>query len=179
MNTQYLVILLLIVFIGYRMYLRVRRTFVWQELRPGKLRFRTILLVIVGFLFFVEGVFLAQGGFHAISLVSDIVGIVLGAILASYSVGKTAFEQRGASLFYRPNAWIGGLVTFLFIGRLLYRIYGVLQSAGDSSATSWSERMSGMGNSWTSGLMLIMFAYYVTYNLLLMRRQKIRGSVFG
>lgn len=170
MNTQYLVILLLIAFIGYRMYLRVRRTFVWQPLKPNGLRVRTILFGIIGLLFFAESIF-AGGGIRAASLVSDFAGIAAGAVLAYYGAGKTLFERRGSSLHYRPNAWIGGLVTVLFLGRLLYRIYGMLQTAGDPSAMSWSERM-GMGNAWTSGLMLIMFAYYVTYNLLLMRKYR-------
>ncbi|CAM3884439.1 hypothetical protein COLU111180_12625 [Cohnella lubricantis] len=172
MNMQYLAMVLLIAIIGYRIYLRVRRTFVWQQLRLGRLRLKTILLSVIGLLFFAEGVFPAEGGLHAVSLISDIVGIAFGAILAYYSRAKTAFEQRGACWFYRPNAWIGGFVTVLFLGRLLYRIYGMLHPAGDPSAMTWAERMNGAGSSWTSGLILIMFAYYVTYNILLMRKRR-------
>lgn len=179
MNIQFLVILLLIAFIGYRMYQRVRRTFVWQELKPGKLRFKTILFSVIGTIFFAEGVFLAGGGQQAIGLLSSLAGIAFGVVLAYYSAGTTNFERRGASVFYRANAWIGGFVTVLFLGRLIYRFYGLLQPGGDPSSMTWSERMGGTGNAWMSGLILIMFAYYVTYNLLLMRKQRTGNMALG
>ncbi|MDQ0200328.1 CcdC protein domain-containing protein [Neobacillus ginsengisoli] len=155
----------------FSIYRRVRRNIGWQQLSQGKIWFRTVLLVIIGLLFLGEGIF------HPISLISDVVGIIIGIILAYYSAGMTRFEQRDGGLYYRPNTWIGSIVTVIFLARLGYRIYGIytqgsLGGVKTDQTSGWQNMGYTAGNSWTSGLMLIMFAYYVIYFIILLRKQK-------
>jgi hypothetical protein len=155
----------------FSIYRRVRRNIGWQQLSQGKIWFRTVLLFIIGLIFLGEGIF------HPISLISDVVGILIGIVLAYYSAGMTRFEKREGGLYYRPNTWIGSIVTIIFLGRLGYRIYGIytqgsLGALQASQTNGWQNIGYAVGNSWTAGLMLIMFAYYVIYFILLLRKQK-------
>ncbi|PKR84446.1 DUF1453 family protein [Heyndrickxia camelliae] len=163
-----IVIIALILWIIYR---RVRRNIGWQHLNQKKLVFRTILFFIIGLLFLTGGIS------HPISLISDMVGIILGIILAYYGSRITSFEQRDGQLFYRPNVWIGSVVMFLFLARLIYRFYGVF--AGEAISKIEQGQPNDFqnigyisGNSWTSGLLLIMFSYYIFYYMTLLKKQK-------
>lgn len=171
MNQHFYSILIIAALILFSIYRRVRRNIGWQELRQGNLMFRTILLLVVGLLFVSGAVS------HPISLISDILGILIGVALAYYSATITNFEQREGRLYYRPNTWIGSTVTVIFLARLFYRFYSLYSQGGFSSyqqgQSNGFQNMSGaIGNSWTAGLMLIMFAYYVIYYFLLLRKKK-------
>ncbi|MBP1966715.1 hypothetical protein [Paenibacillus aceris] len=163
MSANNMIYILLLIFLAYRIFRRVQRTFGWQQLSLRRLRIMNGLFCVIGLLFLIEGVF------HWVSLVSDVIGASLGIILAYYSAETTRFEIREGLRLYRSSAWIGGTVTLLFIGRLSYRIYAMMQ---DSHAHQLSSQWKSLGGTWTSGLMLIMIAYYFTYNLFLIRKQK-------
>jgi hypothetical protein len=162
-------VIIIAAIILFSIYRRVRRNIGWQQLNTRKVKFRTALLLIIGL------IFLAAGAFKPISLISDIVGILIGIGLAYYSGGMTRFEQREGNWYYRPNTWIGSLVTAIFIGRLIYRFYK-LYSLGNLSGIQSGQSFQNMsyvnGSSWTTGLLLIMFAYYVFYYIILLRNQK-------
>ncbi|NRD78165.1 DUF1453 family protein [Bacillus sp. BRMEA1] len=163
-------ILVIVIIIAFMLYRRVRRNIGWQPLNQGRLMFRIVLFIIIGALFLSEGIL------HPVSLISDVVGLVLGGILAFYSVNLTVFEQREGRLFYRPNIWIGSIVTALFIIRFIYRFYtmftsGMVSGVQQGQTNGWQSMYSG-SNSWTAGLMLIMFAYYAIYYMILIRKQK-------
>lgn len=164
MNISTIVVLLLAVWVVYRVVLRVRRTFAWQRLNRRKLRTGVYMFGAVGLLFFLEG------AFHPVSLVSDIAGLAAGGLLAYAGAALTRFERRDGQPHYRSSIWIGGTVTALFLGRLVYRFYTLFAMDGSGQPMGAAERLTAMGSGWTSGLMLIMFAYYVVYNVLLMRR---------
>ncbi|NBD24123.1 DUF1453 family protein [Paenibacillus glycinis] len=160
---QELIVILIVCLVGYRIIRRVRSQFQWIELRPRRLGFRIALFAAIGVLF------MAEGGMSAVGLVSDALGILIGAALGIVGASMTAFERRGGELHYRGNAWIGGVVTALFVGRLVYRIYFALAS---STGGDWnSADFFAAGSSWTSGLALIMFAYYVVYYALLLKQR--------
>lgn len=172
MHVQAIIFVLLGIFIVYRISMRVRRTIGWQQLQTGKLGTYTVILSIVGLIFFAEGLF------HITSLLSNLIGIAAGCVLAYFSAATTRFEQRNGHWFYRSNVWVGGIVTVLFLGRLIYRVYDVYaqtQLPATSQGLSLSDRLQDMTGGWTSGLMLIMFAYYVSYNVILLRRQELRA----
>ncbi|MBI0579125.1 hypothetical protein IEC97_17280 [Neobacillus cucumis] len=171
MNQHSYSIIIIIALIGLSIVRRVRRNIGWQQLKQGNLLFRIVLFLIIGL------IFLAGGVIHPISLISDMVGILLGSILAFYSIGLTTFEQREGRLFYRPNIWIGSMVTLLFLVRFIYRFYGMLTGGAltglqPGQTNGWRNIGYTTGNSWTAGLMLIMFAYYVIYYLILLKKQK-------
>jgi hypothetical protein len=166
MSLKIIIIAVLILFSIYR---RVSKSIGWQQISQGKMMFRTTLSLIVGLIFLVEG------ATHPISLISDVVGITIGVILAYYSSAMTHFEQRDGRWYYRPNKWFGITVIAIFIGRLLYRISEIyMQGAfhSVSGGTAGSFQNFSIGNSWTAGLMLIMFAYYIVYYVILIRKRK-------
>jgi hypothetical protein len=160
---------ILILFILYRIFKRVRRNFGWQPLNTGKMQLSAVIFLLLG------AIFLFYGASHTISLISDAAGILIGGVLAYYGAITTRFEQRGGELYYRPNSWIGSTVTVLFFARLIYRFYIVFTmapQAGGQGGQSWSSGLQSMSVGWSSGLIFVMFAYYVAYNLLLQRKQK-------
>ncbi|WP_160725188.1 hypothetical protein [Bacillus sp. USDA818B3_A] len=165
-------IIVIIAIVIFGIYRRVRRNIGWQELNPRKLVIRTIIFFIIGL------VFLFGGLTHPISLISDGIGILLGILLAYYGAALTTFEKREMFWYYRPNIWIGSTVTFIFLARLIYRFYrmstsGILTTAATQKQTNSYQNMNAaFGNSWTAGLLLIMFAYYIFYYLILLRKKK-------
>ncbi|WML39540.1 hypothetical protein RCG19_20545 [Neobacillus sp. OS1-2] len=161
-------IIALVIFVIYR---RVRRNIGWQQLNPRKLLVRTCLFIFIGL------IFLAGGISHPISLLSDVIGILVGIILAYYGATLTSFEQREGRLHYRPNIWIGSTVTLLFLARLFYRFYnmytaGIVTGLPQEQTNGFQTMSFTTGQSWTAGLMLIMFAYYIFYYLILIKKQK-------
>lgn len=162
MSLKIIIIAALILFSIFR---RVGKSIGWQQISQGKMKFRIVLSIIVGLVFFVEG------AAHFISLISDVVGITIGIILAYYSSVMTHFEQRDGRWYFRPNIWFGGTVIAIFMGRLLYRFYEIFVQGVNGGQTGGLQSIS-MGNSWTAGLILIMFAYYTVYYVMLIRKQK-------
>ncbi|WP_027724050.1 CcdC protein domain-containing protein [Tuberibacillus calidus] len=170
MNQGFLPIALIVLIFLFGIYKRARRNIGLQRLSQGYLLFRIILFTVVGLIFFIEG------AIHPISLVSNIVGIMIGAILAYYAVSSTTFEQREGKLYYRPNIWIGSLVTLLFLLRLIYRFYEVFENTSfkdlQKQTYGAGNPFSSLSHSWSSGLILIMFAYYIIYYAILLKRLK-------
>lgn len=166
MNQHSFTIIGIIALVIFGIYRRIRRNIGWQQLNPRRLMVRTCLFFIIGL------AFLAGGISHPISLLSDVVGILVGIILAYYGATLTSFEQRDGRLHYRPNIWIGSTVTLLFLARLFYRFYkmytvGIVTGLPEEQTIGFT-----IGQSWTAGLMLIMFAYYIFYYLILIKKQK-------
>lgn len=163
MQIHNMVIILISIFIIYRVYLRVRRTIGWQQMNPRKMRIWLVVFSIIGLLFLVQGVF------HVDTLISDLAGILIGVIVAYYGTILTHIEQRDGHWYYRPNNWVGSLVTFLFIGRIIYRLYDMYMQSSQGGLANMGFNAN---SSWTSGLLLIMFAYYFVYYLNLLRKQR-------
>ncbi|PWW00890.1 hypothetical protein DFQ01_11135 [Paenibacillus cellulosilyticus] len=160
---QQIIIILLVCLVGFRIVRRVQRNFSWSELRSNRLTFRIVLLAVIGI------IFMTQSGFSIVSMISDIIGILIGAALGIAGATMTVFERRGAELYYKANVWIGTIVTVLFVGRFAYRMYEMMTMSRDRGQ---NFNFAAGGSHWTSGLMLIMFAYYVVYYVLLMRQGK-------
>jgi len=166
MQTQTIIIALIAIFIVYRIYLRVRRSIGWQQLNAAKLQISSIILTLLGIILVIFG------ASHPVSLLSDAAGIVIGGILAYYGAAMTRFEQREGRWHYRPSTWIGGIVTALFFVRILYRIYDMFVMTSSGSGISATDRLQSIAGGWSAGLMLILFSYYVAYNVIIMRKQK-------
>jgi hypothetical protein len=176
MNQHSYMFIIIIVLICFSIFRRVRRNIGWQPFNQGSMLFRIALFSVIGIIFFTIEIG------HPISLISDIVGIIIGCILAMYSISITTFEQREGHLFYRPNIWIGSIVTVMFLVRFIYRFYGIF--TGGTVSGLQQGQTSGMqnigdvlGNSWTTGFMMIMFAYYVSYNCFLLKKQKQKSKI--
>lgn len=168
MNHHLITTIVVIALICLGIYRRVRRNIGWQRLKRGNLVFRTVIFLVIGLLFLVAGLT------HPISIVSDVIGVTLGAFLGVYGVNLTRFEQREGRLYYCPNIWVGTAVTLLFLGRLIYRFYTIYSSGALNGAAQQNPNQfqSMAGNSWAAGLLLIMFAYYIFYYAVLLKKQK-------
>ncbi|KHD85124.1 CcdC protein domain-containing protein [Heyndrickxia ginsengihumi] len=171
MHQQFYTVIIIAAVIIFGIFRRIRRNIGWQQLNQGRIMFRAILLFIVGI------VFLGESISHPVSLVSDVIGIMIGIVLSYYSAGMTRFEQRDRSWYYRPNTWVGTAVIAIFFIRLIYRFYemyahGVLSGVQGEQASEMQNMGYAVGNSWTAGFLLIMFAYYVSYYMMLLRKQK-------
>src|SRR3954467_10983672 len=154
--TQHLyTVVIITALVIFGIYRRVRRNIGWQELNPRKLVVRSCIFFIIGL------IFLSGGLTHPISLISDIAGILIGILLAYYGASLTTFERREKYFYYRPNIWIGTIVTFIFLARLIYRFYrtytsGILTTAvSNQQPSSYQNISAAVGTSWTSGLLLI------------------------
>ena len=173
MQTQTIIVALIAIFIVYRVYLRVRRSIGWQQLNTGKLKVSAIILTLLGI------IHVALGASQPVSLLSDAAGIVIGGILAYFGAAMTQFEQREGRWHYRPSTWIGGIVTVLFFARILYRIYDMFAMTSSNGGLSASNSLQTVTGGWTAGLMLVMFSYYVAYNIIIMRKQKHQVASLG
>lgn len=171
MNQHTNTIVVLIVLVLFSIYRRVRRNIGWQLLHPRKLWVRTCIFLLIGLAFLVGGIS------HPLSLLSDVAGIIIGVVLAYYGAVLTRFEQREGGLHYRPNIWIGSTVTFIFLARFIYRFYSIFSTGAYAKVqqgqnNGYQNMGYTIGNSWTAGLMLIMFAYYIFYYMILLKKQK-------
>lgn len=104
----------LMLFFVYR---RFRRNFGRQPLKRGKLKFRIWLLGIIG------GLLLIPSFFSTLSLIATVAGLGMGVGLAVWAAKHTRFEKQDEKLYYIPHTYAGMVVTALFLGRLLYRIF--------------------------------------------------------
>lgn len=149
----------------------------WQKFQYGKMIPKAITFLIVGLLFFAVGIS------HTSSLISNIVGILIGIILAYYGISVTVFEERKGSWYFRPNIWIGSSVMILFLLRMVYRLYHVFNLSGIQSGIqadgtpSLQNISSQMGNTWFSGLTLITFSYYIVYYIMIyLKKRKLQSE---
>lgn len=164
-----IIIVLLVLFAIYR---RIRRNIGFQRLVPNRLRVRMIIFLIIGL------ILLVSSAAQPILYVSDAIGIILGLILAYFATSTTKFEVRKERWFYRPNAWVGGIVLALFLGRLLYAfilVYstmGKLPQHGSGQASNPFQSGSYVKDPWTAGIIFVLIAYYAGYFLFLLRKAK-------
>ncbi|MFD2616010.1 CcdC protein domain-containing protein [Terrilactibacillus laevilacticus] len=170
MFQQSYVVIIIVGLILFSIFRRIRRNIGWQPLNARKLLLRTIMFGIIGLVFFSESIF------HPVIIISDVSGIVIGMILSYYSMVVTRFEQREGQWFYFPSTWIGSFVIAIFFGRMIYRVYQLFEMKGTISQINGVEAKDlqryYMGDSWAAGILLIIFSYYISYYIHLLRKQK-------
>jgi hypothetical protein len=142
------------VYLGWRVYRRVRKNIGRQPLRSKRMivritlySFLTVLLGISALLFGGTNVLMGLGG-----------GLVLGAGLGVYGLRLTKFEATAEGRFYTPNRYIGVGVSALLVIRLAYRLILFSGVAGPPSA---QPRL--MQSPLTLFLFGMVAGYYVTY----------------
>ena len=127
MTNRQLIPALVIPFIAWRVYTRVRRNVCRQPFRPDRLKvsiaiFSTVVVVFAGL-----------GLSHPLTLAALGGGLLLSVGIAWYGLSLTKFETTPAGKFYTPNTALGIAISVLFVGRILYRML-TLPGAGDPSA---------------------------------------------
>jgi len=99
-------------FIYYR---RIRRSFGRQQWKPTRAMIRLSVLALVFAMLVLAACFLP----HVAPGI--VLGAVLGAGLGVFSLRHTHAEWADGSGWYTPNPWIGGVLSAVLLGRLIWR----------------------------------------------------------
>jgi hypothetical protein len=158
---------LVVSFVAWRVYVRVRRNIGRQPWQPKRLVGRAILFGVISGLY-------ALGilAMNPSMLTALLAGMALGALLALWGLHLTEFTATPEGKYYTPNLWIGLTLTLLFVGRLAYRMIGFYAGSIFRDATAPAFFQSPL----TIALFGLTAGYYVAYNIDIVRRgRKILG----
>ena len=152
-SSHALMVAALAVFIGWRIYRRVRRLIGRQPVRPRRLVATVILFPLLVVLVTLPGLR------DPVMLESVVAGVACGIALGWFGLRLTRFEATPVGFFYRPNTVIGVAISLLFIGRLVYRFGSIYLASGNLDPST----LQTFGRSpLTVGLLGLVAAYYTT-----------------
>ena len=120
----------------------------WRPVRTG-IRLALLSLALVGLLFLaamVPGAALAVG-----------IGLAAGATLAGFALGHNHADIVDGKPGYTPNPWIGGALSLLLVGRLLWRMGHVDLATMTSGSAGFGQQASPL----TLGIAATLVAFYV------------------
>jgi hypothetical protein len=167
MTTAQLLPALIIPFVGWRIYTRVRRNVGRQPFHERRWKTTVIIFSVMSLLLgaFASRSLPALGGLAG--------GLALGAALAVVAFNLTRWESTPAGNFYTPNTAIGLGVTLLFIGRIAYRIVTIVSLSPAERAAAGG--MASFQNPLTLLTFGITAGFYIAYNasLLLHAHKKV------
>lgn len=144
---------LVVTFVVWSIYLRVRRSIGRQPLQPKRLILRIVIFSLVSILVALTGLgdLRVMLGFAG--------GLLSGVLLAFLGLRLTRFETTAEGKFYTPSTHIGIALSLLLVGRLAYRLPLLL---GFSSGAA--ETTPGLGKSpLTLGVFGLLAGYYIVY----------------
>src|SRR5690349_22078409 len=72
-----------------------------QKIRSSSLMLRLAIFAVLG------GGVIAATITHPVNLLGDLVGLVIGAVVAWYGLRLTSFEHTPDGVYYTPNMYIG------------------------------------------------------------------------
>lgn len=162
MTSSQLIPVLLTPLIAWRVYRRFRKN-------VGRQPYRPVRLVAYGTMFLLCVALIGAVSFsQPMSLLGLAAGTVLGASLGFLGLRLSLFERTDAGSFYTPNTLLGGGISVLFVGRLLYR-FVVLNQTPDRP--HWTPQ-----NLVASPLTLALFGltagYYIVFSLGVVRTMR-------
>jgi cytochrome b561 len=159
LNPSTVTLLVLVPLIAWRMYSRFRRMVGRQRL--SRVRPWITLTIFPALILFIGLATLS----HPQRLPWLAAGLLAGALLGVFGLGKTRFEPTPQGLFYTPNAHLGIALSLLFVARIAYRFIEIY--AIDPTVPH------GMDDFARSPLTLAVFGllagYYVAYAIGLLR----------
>lgn len=152
-------------------YRRVRRNIGRQKLSPARLSWRVAVLGLAGSMIMLLSL-------RDMNLFGAMVaGLAVGTLLGWFGLKHTQFEVTPEGRFYTPHTYIGGLISVLFLGRLLYR-YVVLYSTGQSFAQTGGNPFAAYQKSpLTLAIFGVLVGYYVAYYAGLLTSNRAHKSV--
>ena len=157
----------LIIFV---VYLRLRRTFGRQLMRPALMVVRMVLFAVLAALLLPTALRSTAFGGAAFG------GMVVGILLALWGASRTRFERAGAQLYYVPHTYTGIAVSLLFIGRVAFRVLQAYQNTHGAAASAPAGRppslASYVSSPLTLGLFFVLVGYYVCYYGLVLWKSK-------
>jgi len=148
--------------VALRMYGRMRRNIGRQTLQPKRLVTRIVIYAVVTLALAVfamtmnQRLLLGLGG-----------GLALGVPLAFLGLSLTRFESTAEGRFYTPNPYIGGALTILLAGRLVYRL--VVLSDISHNPTQPPALMQSPLTLCVFGLLA---GYYIAYSIGVLARSR-------
>jgi hypothetical protein len=154
--------LLLAAVVVWSVYLRLRRSFGKQRLRPVQLGFRIGLFLLIGCL-------LLPSVMHQTAYLESLaVGLIGGIALALWGASRTRYLREQGQLFFVPHTYTGLAVSLLFLGRLVYRFVQVYAATGAAAALAGPPNpafaaASIVNSPLTVALLYILVGYYVCY----------------
>jgi hypothetical protein len=162
---------LVAILVLFAIYRRFRRSFGQQPLRPVRMQVRIVLLLVIGCL-------LLTAVFRSTAfIVAVLAGITAGVALALWGAARTRFLRVSGQLYYVPHTYTGIAVSFLFLGRLVYRLIqvygnmGAMHAQAPDSAQAFAP--AGMLQSpLTLGLYFVLMGYYVCYYSMVLWKSK-------
>ena len=166
MTSTQIVPALIVPFVAWRVYVRVRRNIGRQPWHPRRLVGRAIFFGVI------LGLYALWVMANPPMLAALVGGVLLGLPLALWGLHLTEFVAVPEGKFYTPNLWIGLALTAMFVGRIAYRVIVVLTSpamGAGSTPTFFSSPLTVAMFGLTAG-------YYVAYNVDIVRRgRKVLG----
>jgi hypothetical protein len=150
----------LVVFAIYR---RFRRNFGRQEVRPGRMTLRIVLLAAVCCALLPSALRGAQ------YLSAELAGAAVGIALGAYGAARTRFMMYEGRLHYVPHTYTGIAVSLLFLGRLTFRavqMYAGTHAMHDADPADPSFAFapaSMVGSPLTVGIFFVLAGYYGWY----------------
>lgn len=154
--TSHMIYALMIPLMAFGIWRRVRGSFGRQAVRRKRMIARVAFLSLVGGL-------IALGGLHNPRLLEGLFGgVLLGAALGTIGLRLTRFERdAGGNDLYLPNAWIGGILTVLLVGRLAWRFIVVMPQLQEPAM---AHTAPAFGNSpLTLAIFGLIIGYYLCY----------------
>jgi hypothetical protein len=159
--------LLLAAVVVWSVYLRLRRSFGKQRLRPVQLGFRIGLFLLIGCLLLPS--VMRQTAY----LESLAIGLIVGIALAFWGASRTRYLREQGQLFFVPHTYTGLAVSLLFLGRLVYRFVQVYAASGAAAPGAGPPgagppnpgfaAASIVNSPLTVALLYILVGYYVYY----------------
>jgi hypothetical protein len=140
--------------IVWRVYMRLRRNFGRQPIRPKRMWARVAICLAATVLCALAGL---RSSLLAEGLTAGLVG---GVLLAGVALRFTRFEIDGINDCYVPHPWVGACLAALFLGRLLYR-FMVLFPAMQNGAHGGYAALDG--SPLTLAILGLLLGYYIAY----------------
>lgn len=157
--------LVIVPLVAWRVYARVRRNIGRQRFRPGRMTFAIVFFSAITLL-------LGLGAaWHPPALAALAGGVAVSVPLALFGLHLTKFEVTPEGRFYTPHTGIGVALTVLFVGRLAYRIYTIVNHPPVPGAPPPSMYQSPL----TLFIFGLIAGYYIVYYL----GARVRGSRAG
>jgi hypothetical protein len=150
------------VLVVFAIYRRFRRNFGRQQLRPGRMILRMVLLAAAGCALVPMALRSSQ------YLWAELAGAALGVGLGVWGAERTRFMLYGGRLHYVPHTYTGVAISLLFLGRLAFRVVqmygGVQATATDPVDASQAFAPASMVRSpLTVGIFFVLAGYYGWY----------------
>jgi hypothetical protein len=136
--------------VGLAYFRRISGSFGRQTWRPVRAGIRLALLSLALLALLAAALYLPGAGL-AIGL-----GLAAGAVLAGFALKHVHAELVGGAATYTPNPWIGGALSLLLLGRLLWRM-----GSGGVGALAGGAAYGQNASPLTLGIAAMLVAFYV------------------